>query len=961
MPLAIVGLTRCLSCCNKVFRRMVLDDNLPPADISDSEPCPPSEGFPGLAQLPFTLEDVRRSVSLKPFESGQAYYGEGRVTLEDVEPDGSGLEGLVQGSRAMPYRVFVTIKEPSHTGPEGRTYPIIEGDCSCPVGYNCKHAAALMMLALGTQNAARNPTSAFAPLDDEAGDATPLTPFRVVSATPVPHLTLLQRALQPSPYRQRQGYVEARAVPLARLTFLYDGIEVTNDHDSPTATLMVGSDVVNVKRSSSDERLAQTTLSDLGFERLADRNRWQIPPDCRHDLTLFVGSGDDNSEQWLDFLSLDLPRLRERGWQISLADDFPYHLVKADEVTDDDGNRLGISDLEAEVLVADGPTSTDWFELAMGVMIAGERVDILPALLHVLGHLPADGLGEFLDDASNDEDVIYLRLPDQRILPLTFGRIRPILRTLSDVFNGEPPAPGPVRLSTSHAAALAELEAVGNLRWRGDDRLRRLGRRLRNPQALSEIVVPSIFNGALRPYQLAGLGWLQLLRDVGLGGVLADDMGLGKTVQVLAHVAAEKASGRLDRPILVVAPTSLMPNWKAEAATFTPSLSVVVQHGIGRLETAESLKSFDMVLTTYALLARDVALLGQVAWHMVIVDEAQFIKNPATAAAKALRHLDTRHRLAMTGTPLENHLGELWALFDFVSSGFLGDAKGFLKNWRSPIEKRGDPERQKQLARRVKPFLLRRSKADVAADLPPKVEMSEAIDLGPAQRALYEGIRLTMHSRIREAIAEKGLSRSRIELLDALLKLRQACCDPRLVKTPQGRESRAASAKLERLMEMVPELIEEGRRILLFSQFTSMLDLIEAEVKRLKIPFVRLDGQTRDRATPVKSFQAGDVPLFLISLKAGGTGLNLTAADTVIHYDPWWNPAVEAQATDRAHRIGQDKTVFVYKLVALDTIEVKMAALKARKQALADGLYDPDNGSALDITEADVEFLLGAV
>jgi SNF2 family DNA or RNA helicase len=414
----------------------------------------------------------------------------------------------------------------------------------------------------------------------------------------------------------------------------------------------------------------------------------------------------------------------------------------------------------------------------------------------------------------------------------------------------------------------------------------------------------------------------------------------------------------------VVAPTSLMPNWRAEAASFAPDLKVLVQHGANRKESFDAIASHDLVLTTYALLARDTDILAARDWHMVIADEAQFVKNPATAASKALRLLKSRHRLALTGTPLENHLGELWALFDFVSPGFLGNAKAFTKSWRTPIEKRGDRERQKLLARRVRPFLLRRTKAEVAGDLPPKTEIVEQVAFGDQQRALYDGIRLAMHKKLRDAIAAKGLRRSRIELLDALLKLRQACCDPRLVKTAnrvtgKPAHGRAGSAKLERLMEMLPALIDEGRRILLFSQFTSMLDLIQAELATAQIPFVLLTGDTTDRATPVRRFQAGEVPLFLISLRAGGTGLNLTAADTVIHYDPWWNPAVEAQATDRAHRIGQDKPVFVHKLMALDTIEVKMDELKARKQSLADGLFDADSGGALDISEDDVEFLLG--
>jgi SNF2 family DNA or RNA helicase len=293
----------------------------------------------------------------------------------------------------------------------------------------------------------------------------------------------------------------------------------------------------------------------------------------------------------------------------------------------------------------------------------------------------------------------------------------------------------------------------------------------------------------------------------------------------------------------------------------------------------------------------------------------------------------------------------------------LGDRKTFTRLWRTPIEKKGDATAQERLSRRLQPFLLRRTKANVAADLPAKTEIVEHVDLTAKQRALYESVRLAMHQKVRQAVASRGLARSHIELLDALLKLRQTCCDPRLVKvgTDVKDYDPAHSAKLQHLMTMVPEMVAEGRRILLFSQFTSMLDLIDAELSARDMTFVTLTGQTRNRAEPVRRFQDGEVPLFLISLKAGGTGLNLTAADTVIHYDPWWNPAVEAQATDRAHRICQDKPVFVYKLIADHTVEEKMQDLKSRKQALADGLFDPSGKTALDITEADIDFLLGPI
>jgi superfamily II DNA or RNA helicase len=769
---------------------------------------------------------------------------------------------------------------------------------------------------------------------------------RQVAEAPVPHLRLSQRRLQPVPHwssANRFGAIAAADVPLAQLSFRYGDVEIAAADPRARPLVMSDGALVEVVRAKPAERAAIDRLKRIGFRDLTGLRIWQTPEDSPHASTLSQGEPFEDEQTWLDFLTDELPLLQEAGWQIDMSADFPYRLATAG------------SDIDAELTQGSG---IDWFELHLGVSVDGERVDILPALLGFLRRQPVEALAEFLEDDTDDGDMIHVRLEDGRLLPLPFGRVRPILRALAALFDAEADGNGMI-VRPSDAAELADFEASAGVVWRGGEGLRALGKKLRGGVGLPDVALPPGFSGTLRPYQHSGLSWLQLLREVGLGGVLADDMGLGKTVQVLAHLAVEKAAGRLDRPCLVVAPTSLMPNWRAEAAGFTPTLSVLVQHGADRKESFESLGANDLVLTTYALLSRDVDVLKEQKWHMVIADEAQFIKNPATAAAKALRQLDTRHRLALTGTPLENHLGELWALFDFVSPGFLGDGKSFAKNWRMPIEKRGDALRQKALARRVKPFLLRRAKADVAADLPPKTEIMESIALGPAQRALYDGIRLTMHKKLREAIAAKGLRRSRIELLDALLKLRQACCDPRLVKTAMAAGSKSGSAKLERLMEMLPELIEEGRRVLLFSQFTSMLDLIEAGLGGAGIDFVRLTGETRDRATPVRRFQKGEVPLFLISLKAGGTGLNLTAADTVIHYDPWWNPAVEAQATDRAHRIGQDKPVFVHKLVALDTIEVKMAELKARKQALADGLFDPEGGGALDISEADVEFLLG--
>ncbi len=484
-----------------------------------------------------------------------------------------------------------------------------------------------------------------------------------------------------------------------------------------------------------------------------------------------------------------------------------------------------------------------------------------------------------------------------------------------------------------------------------------LGRQLREHGGIPPCPVPSGFGAVLRSYQEHGLAWLQFLRAAGLGGVLADDMGLGKTVQALAHLAVEQAQGRIDLPSLVICPTSLVANWLAEATRFAPSLRCLVLHGPDRAGRFAAIGDHDLVVTTYPLLARDHAVLAAQDWHVVMLDEAQTIKNPLATTSKLARTLRARQRLCLSGTPLENHLGELWSLFDFLLPGFLGDRKQFGWRYRGPIEKAGNIERQAMLAQRVAPFLLRRTKEQVAADLPPKTEIAETVEMGDGQRAIYEGIRLAMHAKVRAAIAKRGLAGSGIIILDALLKLRQACCDPRLLKLATAKAAKANSAKLERLLELLPQMLEEGRRVLLFSQFTSMLALIEGELTRLALPYVLLTGDTRDRVVPIRRFQSGEVPLFLISLKAGGVGLNLTAADTVIHYDPWWNPAVENQATDRAHRIGQDKPVFVHRLITAGTIEEKMETLKARKQALADGILEASAGATLALTENDLDML----
>jgi SNF2 family DNA or RNA helicase len=453
-------------------------------------------------------------------------------------------------------------------------------------------------------------------------------------------------------------------------------------------------------------------------------------------------------------------------------------------------------------------------------------------------------------------------------------------------------------------------------------------------------------------------------------------MGLGKTVQTIAHIALEIESGRLCKPVLIVAPVSALGNWKQELTRFAPGLSVYTWHGAQRRKSLYRLNGVQVIITAYPLLLIDSDILVARDFGLVILDEAQMIKNPASKVSQMARALRADCRLCLSGTPVENHLGELWSLFDFLQPGLLGDERHFQRLYRTPIEKNGDRARAAALSARLAPFLLRRTKDSVAKELPPKVEIVESITLDEKQRDFYDGVRLAMHQRILEVVREQGLARSQITILDALLKLRQVCCDPRLVRGGQNGSSSVApddasgdaasiatreaapSAKLEWLSTVLPELIAEGRRILLFSQFTSMLRLIEAAVTALGIPYCLLTGETTNRTEVVQRFQSGEVPLFLISLKAGGTALNLTAADTVIHYDPWWNPAVEAQATDRAHRIGQTKSVFVYKLIAQDTVEERMLQLQADKRVLADHLYTQKSASPTALRVEDLEMLL---
>ncbi len=659
---------------------------------------------------------------------------------------------------------------------------------------------------------------------------------------------------------------------------------------------------------------------------------------------VFVFRGEDAGERWHRFVTERVPELEAQGYRSLIDKDFGPRMVQ----------KVGEWDLKiTDVAVsAENPSS---FAMDFGIEIDGVRIALLP----VLSNLLARGGMEAAQIVNGE---LITTLEDGRVVKLPADRIARMLGIMGDLIEAAEVRADTIVLPDAEAATVIELEQILQTRWHDAGRIKAYTERFRGEPEIPACNIPSEFRGDLRPYQVQGVDWLQHLMGSRLGAFLADDMGLGKTAQTIAHITVEHAAGRMNQPALIVVPTSLIANWVSELGKFAPGLRIVVMHGLDRHKRRDEIDRTDVVITTYTVLTRDILEMKVFDWHMIVLDEAQAIKSPDAKATKAVCQLDARQRICLSGTPIENNLEELWSQFAFLMPGLLGDRRGFTKRFRTPIEKNGDGIRRAQLVRRIRPFLMRRKKSEVATELPPKHTILRRITLAPDQRELYETIRVTMYEKVREQVAERSLAQSRIVVLDALLKLRQACCDPRLVKLRSAREIESSS-KLDDLLEMVVEMISEGRRILLFSQFTSMLDLIKPRLREADIAFVELRGDTHDRGEPVRRFEAGEVPLFLISLKAGGRGLNLVSADTVIHYDPWWNPAVEDQASDRAYRIGQTKSVFVYKLIAADTVEERILELQARKAELASIAFgEGDDGDAATVSALDgndIEFLFG--
>ena len=681
------------------------------------------------------------------------------------------------------------------------------------------------------------------------------------------------------------------------LSFEYDGHVVPAR--SPARSVFEPDERRLLLRDPAAERSFAARLEEVGFHRRTDYRQGET----------------------LELLARNLPKaaraLLQEGWRVE-AEGKLYRQA---------------GDFRIEVT-----SGIDWFELHGGVTFGGQEVP-LPTLLAAL---------------RRGEDLVPLGDGSFGLLPEEW------LKKYVTLAGVGTPEGDHLRFRRTQVGLLDVLLAE-QPEARFDKRFERARERLRQFQGIAPADPPAGFQGQLRGYQRDGLGWLHFLREFGFGGCLADDMGLGKTVQVLALLEARRelrAASRKRRrppPSLVVVPRSLVFNWKQEAARFTPKLRVLDHTGIGRGKPGEQFDDYDLILTTYGTLRRDIVDLKDYHFDYAILDEAQAIKNASSQSAKAARLLRAEHRLALSGTPVENHLGELWSLFEFLNPGMLGKAAEIGK---ADVGLRNAGEETRSLlAKALRPFILRRTKEQVAKDLPEKTEQTIYCDLEPAQRKLYDELREHYRNSLLGRVARDGIRKSKIQVLEALLRLRQAACHPGLID--KAKRSGESSAKLDVLLPQLREVFDEGHKTLVFSQFTSMLAIVKQRLDEEGIPYDYLDGRTRDRQARVERFQDDpDCKVFLISLKAGGLGLNLTAADYVFLLDPWWNPAVESQAIDRAHRIGQTRPVFAYRLIARDTVEEKVLELQARKRDLADAIITADNSLIRDLGREELELLL---
>jgi hypothetical protein len=690
---------------------------------------------------------------------------------------------------------------------------------------------------------------------------------------------------------------EAWGAPLLVGEIFFDYLGHIANEDEPAAGIPLVSQRQKILRDGNSENLARRKFEEAGFKRQRDYRGtviWAI------------------SQARLPGAVRDLVAA---GWQVE---------AEGKLFRNPDSFKLQIS------------SGIDWFELHGAAEFGSTRVSI-PRLLSAL---------------KRRENTIVLDDGSFGVLPEDWLEKYGMLAGLGTAQGDH------VRFSRNQAGLLDALLA-SQTEVSCDQLFEHVRNELRTFQGVAPADPPSGFHGLLRPYQREGLGWLHFLQQFGFGGCLADDMGLGKTVQVLAlmeerRLLRNRNGSENAPPSLIVMPRSLVFNWRQEAARFTPGLRVLEHAGGERIRGHEHFDDYDAVFTTYGTLRRDAPFFKEKMFDYVVLDEAQAIKNASTESSKAVRLLRSRHRLALSGTPIENHLGELWSLFEFLNPGMLGSASVFRLGKGSAAKL--EEQQRSLLASALRPFILRRTKAQVAKDLPEKTEQVLFCHLKAAQRALYDELRDHYRRALLDRVERDGIEKSKIHILEALLRLRQAAIHPGLIDRARANEP---SAKMEMLLPQLIEVLEEGHKALVFSQFTSMLGILRRRLEEEKIGYEYLDGQTRDRAAPVERFQNDpECRLFLISLKAGGLGLNLTAAEYVYLMDPWWNPAVEAQAVDRTHRIGQTRPVFAYRLIAKDTVEDKVLELQQTKREIADAIINQDNSLLRNLSPEDLAVLL---
>jgi SNF2 family DNA or RNA helicase len=720
---------------------------------------------------------------------------------------------------------------------------------------------------------------------------------------------------------------ETRPLPLLRLTFDYSAAPGMGESASARA-----------------EGVYRRVLESFGALELEAMEDCSPAPGVLADYTLpHEGSVHD----FCGFVADIVPQLRTRGFRVTVDEGHQFKVVTTPPT------------FYAEV--AEDEDAPDWFSIELGLEVEGKRVPILATLLELLDETSSlDGLRNLF---RKSRKTIAVPISPGVFMALPVEKVRAMLRVLSELYEWQHKTDDTLKFHKSRAAALAELEAGfadeeggAKLNYYGDTAILGHAKVLSRTPTAEDAPTPVGLVATLRDYQKVGLAWLCMLRESGVGGVLADDMGLGKTLQIIAYLCVEKSRGALGKPALIVAPTSLVPNWAREAHKFAPYLKVVTHHGADRHESFSKLASADVIVTSYPVVTRDEEQLSEIGFSSIVLDEAQTIKNDKSRAHRSVEAIPAEHRICLTGTPVENNLGELWSLFDFSCPGLLGDELHFSRQFRHPIEREKNEERLAALRKLVAPYILRRTKAEVLTELPPKTELRCPVEIRGDQRDLYESIRVAAHAEVRRLIKTKGLAASTIPILGALTKLRQVCCDPTLVSLAEASTTRS-SAKREAFEGMVSTMLREGRRILVFSQFTSMLDLLSKSLGKIGVQHATITGSTMDRAHEVDRFESGSVPVFLISLRAGGCGLTLTSADTVIHYDPWWNPAVQAQATDRAYRMGQKKQVFVHHLYVAGSVEERILRMQKKKKHVADAILGAGAADGV-LTESDVELLL---